>query len=298
MAMKEPVAYLNGAWIPASDAKVSVHDNGFIQGTTIAERLRTFRGKLFHLDQHLARLSRSLAIIGIDLPIPIPTLGQIAEELAERNHALLDPSDDLGMVLFVTPGIEGKPTICLHTESLAFHTWVDKYTTGDSLAETSVQQIPSECWPPELKCRSRMHYFLADREARLKVPGSRAIMLDANGWVTEASTANLLVYNSKEGLISPPPDMILPGVTVAAIAELAPRCNLSFIHRPIRVSDLIDADEVLLCSTSPVVWSVTQFNGGALKQPSPGPVVTALQRAWSEMVGVDLVAQAKRFARR
>ncbi len=298
MAMKEPVAYLNGAWIPASEAKVSVHDNGFIQGTTIAERLRTFRGRLFHLDHHLARLTRSLAIIGIDLPIPMPAVGDVAEELAARNHALLDPGDDLGMVLFVTPGIEGKPTICLHTEPLAFHTWVDKYTIGDSLAETSVQQVPSECWPPELKCRSRMHYFLADREARLKVPGSRAVMLDANGWVTEASTANLLIYSASEGLISPPPDMILPGVTVAAIAELSPRCNVTFCHRPIRVSDLIDADEVLLCSTSPVVWSVTQFNGKQLKQTTPGPIVNSLQKAWSEMVGVDLIAQAKRFASR
>jgi branched-chain amino acid aminotransferase len=296
--MKEPVAYLNGEWVPAREAKVSVHDSGFIQGTTVAERLRTFRGKLFHPDHHLGRLAKSLAIIGVDLPLAMTDLSQIAQELAQRNHALLDPGDDLGMVLFVTPGIEGKPTVCLHTEPLAFHTWADKYATGDSLAETSVQQIPSECWPPELKCRSRMHYFLADREARVNVPGSRAIMLDANGWVTEASTANLLIYTSKEGLISPPPDMILPGVTVAAIAELAPQCNLALGHRPIRVSDLLDADEVLLCSTSPVVWAVTRFNGKPLKQATPGPVVTALQKAWSGMVGIDLVAQATRFARR
>ena len=64
--MSEPVAFLNGRWIPASAATVSVGDAGFVLGVTVAEQVRTFAGKLFRLDDHLARLARSLEIIGLD----------------------------------------------------------------------------------------------------------------------------------------------------------------------------------------------------------------------------------------
>lgn len=296
--MNSPVAYLNGQWIDARDAKVSVHDNGFIQGTTVAERLRTFAGKLFHLEQHLDRLARSLKIIGVAPSQSMVDLGEIAHEIAARNHRLLAHGDDLGLTLFVTPGVEGVPTVCLHTEPLPFHTWVEKYRQGDALVVPTVKQVPAECWPPELKCRSRMHYFLADREARIKDPGSRAIMVDGDGYVTEASTANMLLYREGEGLISPPREAILPGVTVAAIADMAATLGIPFVNRPIPLNDLESADEVLLCSTSPVVWTVTRLNGHPLKPGVPGPITRRLQRAWSDAVGIDLVGQAERFRRR
>src|SRR5436190_10494425 len=102
--MSEPLAYLNGRYLPFSQVAISVTDGGFVQGVTVAEQLRTFGGKLFRLEQHLARLARSLAIVGIELEMPVEKLGEIARELAAKNHASLDTGDDLGLSMFVTPG--------------------------------------------------------------------------------------------------------------------------------------------------------------------------------------------------
>jgi branched-chain amino acid aminotransferase len=122
--------------------------------------------------------------------------------------------------------------------------------------------------------------------------------LDERGHVIEASTANILIYRDREGLVSPPKEHILPGVTVAVIEELAVQLGVAFGHRELTVDDVAQADEVLLCSTSPCVWSVTRLNGRAIGDGQPGKIVARLRAAWSQMVGVDIEEQTRRFAGR
>jgi branched-subunit amino acid aminotransferase/4-amino-4-deoxychorismate lyase len=305
--MPEPLAYLNGRWIPLSQAAVSVFDGGFLQGVTVAEQLRTFGGRLFRIDLHLARLARSLEIVGIDPGLPLSELGQIAAELVEQNRKLLDPADDMGTTIFITPGISSAyaavapphgPTVCIHTQPLSFAPWPEKYCSGESLVVTDVMQVPRHCWPAELKCRSRMHYYLADQRAREIEPGARALLLDEQGFVTEASTANIVVYAQSHGLISPPKERILPGVTVAVAEELSEKLGVAFAHRELTVTDVARADEVLLFSTSPCVWSVTRLNGQPIASGKPGPISQRLRDAWCQLVGLDIEAQARRFATR
>lgn len=305
-----PVAYVNGKLVPASQAVVPVYDAGFVLGVTVAEQLRTFGGRLFRLDQHLARLQRSLEIIDVDLGMPVSDLAAAAEDLAAQNHAWADPNDDLGLSVFVTPGpystfaamvapdASRGPLVCIHTYPIPFHLWADKYRTGQSLVVTPIQQVPSECWPAELKCRSRMHYYLADLEARRVDPSARAVLLDAAGHVLEASSANLCIYRRQEGLISPPKERILPGVSIGVVAELARSLEIPFVYRDVTVDELLQADEVLLCSTSPCVWPVVRLNGQNIADGAPGPVFERLLAAWSELVGVEVRTQAERFAQR
>lgn len=303
--MSEPVANLNGVWVPASQAMVPVTDTGFMQGVTVAEQLRTFNGKLFELPRHLARLQRSLIIVGIELPISLGELSDRAQELAARNHALLQPGDDLGLSMFVTPGIyptfaatnsQPGPFIGLHTYPLSFASWANKYEQGETLVVTDIRQVPTDCWPAELKCRSRMHYYLADRAARKNSAGARAVMLDHRGFVTEASTANLLIYRQSEGIVSPPRESILPGVSVAVLAELAAENSIPWSERDLTMDDVATADEILLCSTSPCVWPVTRFAGQTISQGTAGPIAKKLLAAFGQRAGVDIVAQAQRFS--
>src|SRR5262245_10774808 len=247
---QEPLAYLNGRYIPLSQAAIGVFDVGFLQGVTVAEQLRTFGGRLFRLDLHLSRLARSLALIGLELGAPFDEIGKIATALVEQNRALIDPDDDLGATIFVTPGMSptyaavapsSGPTLCIHTQPLTFSAWADKYQTGDSLVVTDTRHVPSECWPPELKCRSRMHFYLADKQARENEYGARALLLDERGFVTEASTANIVAYRADCGLISPPKEHILPGVTVAVLEELAGRLGIAFGHAELTVNDIATA---------------------------------------------------------
>lgn len=300
-----PLAYLNGTWILQRDFLIPPTDSGFVLGTTVAEQMRTFQGRVFRLAQHIARLKRSLAIVGVELPMPFEALAEAAEQLAKHNHRLLQPDDDLGLTLFVTPGpyltyvpSGGPPLVGMHTYPLPFRNWVHLYRNGQSVIVTSTRQVPSACWPPELKCRSRMHFYLADREARQHDPAARAILLDLDGFVTEASTANVVLWRAAEGLISPPRDHILPGISVTVLEELAGQLAIPFVYRPIRPQEIESSEEVFLTSTSPCLVPVTRCNGKPIGSGRPGPVFEKLMAAWNQLVGIDIRAQAEKYANR
>jgi branched-subunit amino acid aminotransferase/4-amino-4-deoxychorismate lyase len=272
-------------------------------GTTVAEQLRTFRGRLFRLDQHLFRLQRSLDIVGVTPGVSLEELGEIASELAARNYRLLDADDDLGLTMFVTPGPYstyapqgGRATVGMHTFPLPFQLWADTYSHGQALVISSIRQVPANCWPVELKCRSRMHYYLADREARQSDPAARALLLDQQQFVTEASTANIVVWQEQVGLVSPPQESILPGVTVAVLQELAAALGIPFHHRPLAGVDVAQADEAFLTSTSPCILPVTRCDGRPIGSGRPGPTFERLMQAWNALVQMDIREQAQKFA--
>lgn len=303
----EPVAYLNGQLLPASQATIQLYDVGFIQGVTVSEQLRTFQGRLFRLEHHLERLKNSLAIIGVQPKQSFAELSQIATDVAQRNHALLTKGDDLGLAILVTPGPSSafappeaphEPTVCIHTHPVAFHTFAKQLREGQSLVTTNVRQVPSSCWPVELKCRSRMHYYLADRAARAIDPSARALMLDEHDQVTEASTANVVLYMPDEGFVSPPLEAILPGISVSSLEEIALELGYRFSYRVVKVEDVATAQEVFLTSTSPCIIPCVRLNHRPIGAGVPGATFARLMQAWSERVGVSIIEQAQEFALR
>jgi branched-subunit amino acid aminotransferase/4-amino-4-deoxychorismate lyase len=305
--MNEAQAYLNGRFVPCAGASIPISDTGFVLGATIAEVLRTFGGKLFRLEGHLERLAHSLQMAHLDPQISIAEISRIAEQLVVHNHRLLDPADDLNLTMFFTPGIyptmaetggRSGPTVCIHTFPLPFRLWADKYASGQALVTTSVQQTSPRNWSRALKCRSRMHYYLADEEAQRIEPGARAVLLDQDGHVLEATTANVVLYSAKQGLVGPPHDKVLPGISLAVLVELAQQAGIPYSERDLAPEDLAGADEVLLTGTSVSLTPVTRFNGKPVGRGRPGPIQELLLAAWSRLVGVDIAAQANRFAKR
>jgi branched-subunit amino acid aminotransferase/4-amino-4-deoxychorismate lyase len=282
-----------------------VFDPGFVQGVTVSEQLRTFGGTLFELDQHLQRLSRSLQIVGLT-DIDLDSVRTQALAIASHNHSLLQPGDDLGLTIFVTPGCatsapggqHAGPTIGIYTTPLPFHRWSNCYTGGESLVVSSVRQSPGNCWPEELKCRSRMHYYLADQEARRKKPGARALLLDQSGFVAEASTASVLAWRQDEGFVAPPVEKVLPSISVRVIKRLAAELSLNFVHRDLTVEDMLTADEVLLSSTSPCLLPVLSIDQTTIGNGQPGPIFQQVLSAWNQLTNTDIAAQAVQFATR
>lgn len=307
--MDEPLAYLNGRLLPASKLSLSPTDAGFVLGATVAEQLRTFSGRLFRLNEHLARLAHSLEIVDVDPGLTLDEMARLAEELVAQNHRLLEPGDDLGLSIFVTPGQyaayaagngpPAPPTVCLHTYPLPFRLWADKYRNGQALRTTPIEQVSARSWPAALKCRSRMHYYLADREAAAAEPGSRALLLDARGRVTEASTANVVIYTASEGLISPPGANVLEGISLAQLWRLAAGLGISnTVRRELVPEEVAAADEVFLTSTPLCLLPVVRLDGRPIGRGTPGAMFSRLLATWSERVGLDIAAQAAAFADR
>jgi branched-subunit amino acid aminotransferase/4-amino-4-deoxychorismate lyase len=293
-------AYLNGRWIPSSGLAVSVDDLGFMLGATVTERLRTFRGQAFRLQDHLARLRHSLEIVDLDPARITSEIARVVPEFIERNRSHLAPDDDWSILAFATPGVSGgaTPTLCVHGYPLQFQHWAARYETGVPVVISDVRQIPRESLPPELKCRSRMHFYLADRRAAAAQPGARAVLLDSDGFIAEATNANVLVYRAADGLVSPPSENILFGVSLGVVQEIAGRLDVPFTTRPLAVEEFCSADEALLTSTSVCLLPIVECNGRPIGQRQPGPIYRRLLAAWSELVGVDIAAQARQCAAR
>jgi len=301
MPMSNSLAYINGQLLPEREARLPLFDTGFVLGVTVAEQLRTFQGNLFRLDDHLDRLHQALEYLEIELEETRSELAARAGDLAAHNYRQLDAGSDLGLVLFATPGpyptlaasLGGAATLGMHTYPLPFELWADRYEAGQSVVISSVPQVPAECWPRDLKCRSRLHYFLADREARRSDPRSRAILVDDNDCILEATTANVVMVSEAEGLVAPPREKTLPGISLQMVETLAGILNISFSERDISRRELMDAEEVILTSTPWCLLPVVLVDGAVIRDGNPGPTYRRLLRAWGDSVGVDIANQAR-----
>lgn len=299
--MTEPIAYLNGHFVSAHEAVIPATDAGFVMGIAVSEQLRTFRGKLFRMDDHWRRLARSLEIVGTTPPDSLAELSFAAEQVAKHNSTLLLPGDDLGLVIAITPGSFGTfaravsdgPTTVIHSYPLPFARWASAIQKGLTLRIAPVRQIPTECWPAELKCRSRMHYHLADRWAEIQEPGARALLLDTDGMVNETSAANIALI-TKNRMIHPPREKILPGVSLQVTKELAAARGFICEERPIDPSELFMADEIVATSTTFCILAVTTIDGKKIGSGKPGAFFGEMSAAWSDLTGLNLAAQAQR----
>jgi branched-chain amino acid aminotransferase len=300
--MAEPLAYLNGRTLPASAARLAVYDAGIVMGATVTEQVRTFRKELFRLSDHLGRLAHSLRYVGFDIGMPIDELGGVVRELVAHNAALIGPEDELGLVIFVTAGeyatyaggaagnVRTTPTVCAHTFPLPFELWAGKLVSGMHLVTPSIRHVPPQCYDPKMKCRSRMHYYLADQQARLVDEQASALLLDLDGNVTETSSANFLIVEGGT-IVSPTLRNTLPGVSRATVIELAARMGIPFEARDFQPFDAVNAAEAFLASTPYCLMPVTRINGTPIADGQRGPVYRRLIAGWSELVGLDVERQ-------
>ena len=300
--MTEPLVYLNGDFVPASQASLKIYDAGIVLGATVTEMTRTFRHRPYRLEDHLARLFRSLKYTRMDIGRSAAELESVSRELVASNAKLIGPDDELGLIHFVTAGefpvyagsaasaAPVNPTVCAHTFPLPFPLWAKKMQLGAHVVTPSIRHVPPQCYDPKMKYRSRMHFFLADHEARLVDPDAAALLLDLDGNVTETSGANFLIVE-RGTIISPALRNILPGISRQTVIELAGKLGIPFVERDIQVHSVINADEAVLASTPFCLMPVTRINGVPIADGLPGPLHRRLIQAWSETVGVDIAGQ-------
>lgn len=295
--MPEPLVFLHGQFVPQSQAHLTLHDAGFVMGATVTDLCRTFQQRLYRWTDHVERFSRSCRAAEIYPDLSIEEMTFRAEELIVHNARLLPGDADLAVVLFATPGPigyylgeegGGPVTFGMHTFPLPYARYRKLIGAGAVLVVPSVRQVPAVSVDPRIKMRSRMHWWLAGREAERIKPGTQALLLNEAGHVTETAAANLLVVRRGE-VLSPPRDEILEGVSLGVVRELCGELDIPFTERPLTLHDCLNADEALLASTPYCLAPVAEINGRPL--PVPGVMTRHLHSAWSARVGVDIWEQ-------
>lgn len=301
----EPVVYLTGNFVPASQAGLKIYDAGIVLGATATEFTRTFGGELFRLDDHLRRLFRSLKYLRLDIGMDLARLREITRELAAHNLPLLPPGAELGIIHFVTPGEfrvyagsagaggSSGPTVCIHSMPLPLHLWKEMFVQGAHLVIASNRHVPPQCMDPKMKYRSRLHYYLADLEARQVDPKASALLLDLDGNLTETGGANFLLVRNG-AVCSPTTRNILPGISREMVIELCAELGIPFQERDLQPYDAINADEAFLATTPYCLAPVTRINTMPVGDGLPGPIFRRLLAAWSHKVGVDIGEQVLR----
>jgi branched-chain amino acid aminotransferase len=297
--MEERIVYLNGAFVPESEAKVSVLDSGFNAGDGVYDVTRTFRHKPFKLREHTERLFRSLRYTRIDCGMSVEEMEKMTLEVLERNRPLLRENDDCALWQVVSRGlrsstgnrVSGPATVAVYSVIVNFSEFASFYVEGATLVIPATRRIPPQCLESKAKITNKMNHNMAAFEAKQVDPRAIPLMLDIDGNLSETSAHNVfLVIGGK--LCTPTDKNVLGGITKNVIFDLARQLGVEVVEGNYTPYDVYNAEEVFLASTSPTMIPVKTVNGAKIGNGAPGAVTLRLIGAWNKMVGIDIVEQA------
>jgi len=293
------LAWKNGEKIPYVEATVPVWDLGVVAGATISEMARTYGHQPFRMDRHLARLTTSCRELGFELPYSESALAEAAAEIVESNVQSISSGSDLGIVWFVTAGVNPtylaeaggrEPTVCVHTFEIPFQQWQEAVRSGVWLTIPDQRQLPDAFFPVTHKTRNRLHWWLADRAAAELRPGTRALLLDEAGNITETSTA--CFYAVVDGAVLTPRSGVLRSTTCDLVQELCDRLGIRFRLTDLPSASIQDFQEAFLSSTPCGLLPVAAVDDHVLPD-SADSVVRKLQAEWTRITGIDTFEQIR-----
>lgn len=283
--MKKTKVYINGTFIDSARAKVSIFDRGFLYGDGVFETMRAYAGTVFKLDEHLKRLVRSLATIGIAAPYSVARLAAIVTASMTVNKL-----ENAYIRLAVTRG-EGRfgighqdrlvPNIVVIAKEFEeYPSWMHK--KGVSVELVAMRQ--NEYSPlPRIKSLNYLNYIVARLHA--KSDGfDEALLVNTKGYVAEGATSNVFLVK-RHVLVTPSLETgILPGITRATIISLAKRMQLAVRERLVDARELPAADEVFLTNSLAEVLPVTSVGGKKVGTGLPGDVTKLLHISYQKEV--------------
>ncbi|MEO1982072.1 MAG: aminotransferase class IV [Fuerstiella sp.] len=302
VASKTRRVYLSGDLVPEAEAKISIFDSAVMLGDCVTESTRTFAHQPFRLQDHIDRLYRSLKVTRIAVGHSPEELTRITLDVLEANLHALESHDDCWIVHNISRGLlkhgpsaaqQNPATVMIFTDHLNLRGWAGFYTEGCHAVTSMSRAIPAQSLDARIKNRSRLAYTMADAEARLVDPDAQCVILDVHGNVSENKGGNICVVTDGE-LRTPTTENSLAGISRQTVLELAADLGIPVRERRLQMYDLYTADELFFTSTPYCIMPATQFNGLPVADGHVGPVTKKLLEAWSERVGVDIIAQAQR----
>ena len=275
----DPIAYVNGAFVPLSEAKVSVLDRGFLFADGIYEVSAVLEGKLVDNDSHLARLERSVGEIKLALPETIARIKEIQHELIRRNglknglvYLEVTRGADKGRDFAFPKGV--KPTLVMFTSEK------DIVNAASAKTGIGVITVPDIRWERrDVKSVGLLAQVLA-KQAAAEAGAGEAWMIQ-DGQVTEGGSSSAFILTQNDVLVTRQnSNTILPGCTRKAVVKLAEERQLRLEERPFTIEEALRAKEAFITSASLFVQPVVKIDGKPVADGKPGPMATRLREIY------------------
>ncbi len=270
-------ALLNGQFVPYDEAAVAINNRGFQFSEGVYEMIATYRGRPFELDRHLRRLRVSAGFLGIDIE-------PVLEDLVPKSQELLRRSGLQEALIYLQVTTGAAPRTHLRPEGLV-PTVVATVSPNTPVPERYRKQgmsaitVPDERWA---RCYIKTTMLLPNTIAKRRAVslGCDDAVFIRDGFLTEATAAN--VFAVFDGVIMTPPksNYILHGVTREVVLELAEELGIPRVEGPVPAEKLPTADEIFFSGTTFEVAAVTSLDGKKIGSGLPGPVVGRLLDAF------------------
>lgn len=268
---------LNGKFLKASRAMVSVFDHGFLYGDGVYETLRTYDGKVWQMDAHLVRLEKSAALLSLRLPVAKNKIAQWVRELVARNGF-----KESRIRITLTRGVNDfdfvsckKPTLLILAEKLVLQP-AEVYRNGVKVVSVGMFRVL-----PEAKSISLLPFILA-RQKMASARAYEALFVDEKKMVREGTITN--VFMVKDGALYTPRKNILMGTTRDVILKLSVKRWGKVREQDFSLRELYGADEVFITNAPRGIIPVRQIDGHIIGSGKPGPLTAKIMKAFAEYV--------------
>lgn len=264
-----PIVYLNGEFLSADKAQVSVYDRGYLLGDGVYEVIPVYAGKAFLLDRHLQRLQNSLGGVRIENPFSDNQWTDIVNDLIAQND-----DGDQSLYLQVTRGVAPRDHIFpIGVAPSVFMMSNPLHPVAESWKAEGIKAITTADirW---MRCDIKAITLLANSLMKQLAQdvGAQEALLIRDNYLTEGSASNAYVVIDGVIFTAPKDEKVLPGITRDLIIELAAQAGMPLHERAISESALRSADEIWISSSTKEVVPVTLLDGGMVGTGKPGPV--------------------------
>jgi branched-chain amino acid aminotransferase len=286
------IAYVDGKWTPAEEARVSVLDHGLLYGDGVFEGIRVYGGRPFLLSEHLERLEASARAIALDLPAERSEIAALCAEAAERAGL-----DDGYLRLVVTRGVGAlgvSPHTCARASLILIAAPLtlyppERYRDGVKLVTSSLRRSAHDALPPQIKSLNYLTSVLASIEAR-RQGADEAVLLNAQGLIAECTADNLFLVSRGRVLTPAVASGALAGITRALVVQLLTAQGIECAEAALTPADAWTADELFLTGTGAEIVPVCEIDGRPL--PAARPVTERVRAAFATYVEASARAAA------
>ncbi|MCV4234988.1 branched-chain-amino-acid transaminase [Virgibacillus sp. LDC1] len=287
--MSEQWIYLDGEFVTKENAKVSVFDHGFLYGDGIFEGIRIYNGNIFKCKEHLDRLYDSAKSIDLVIPLAYDELLEAMAETIRRNdmrngYIRIVVSRGVGN-LGLDPRRCPKPTVLIIVEQLAIYS-EEAYLNGLKAVSVAQRRNIPDALNPKIKSLNYLNNILVKIQSNF-AGADEAIMMNAQGYVTEGSGDNIFIV--KNGVVTTPPCYLgaLEGITRQAIIDLCDKLGIKLKEEPFSMHDVYIADEVFFTGTAAEVIAAREIDGRMIGKGQAGPITLQLLEEFRRIVDQD-----------